>query len=75
MGEKPKAGDYRARYAFVGSDEEVMFAGQALDVAVLNFVEAVAEIRDGYPAVGLGDTTTDEAIIGYVYSKIHWGGE
>jgi len=57
---------------YLYDDEEGYLEAQAeLEQAVRAFASQVAQIADKYPDVGLGDTSTDEAIVQRVYELIH----
>lgn len=42
-----------------------------IDTAVNEFQEKIIAIRGRHPKVGIGDTSTDEAIVAEIYRRIH----
>jgi len=52
---------------------EGKLAGALIAEECRKFARALKDIDKLYPVVGIGDTETDEAIVSYIYSLIHWG--
>jgi len=46
---------------------------ESLMYAINEFVSKYREIEQTYPEFGIGDTASDECIVGIIYDKIHYG--
>ncbi len=59
------------RYALLLDNTPVEKATEAIDKAIKEFAKRIKTISKKYPTVGIGDTATDEEIVGEVYNAIH----
>jgi hypothetical protein len=58
-------------YELLGNDKDNAECSRLIDVAIEEFVERMKVLHKKFPKCGLGDTATDEAIAGVVYTNIH----
>jgi len=58
-------------FGLIGDDSENQQATKLIKKSCNEFIKSIHNIKQQFPEVGIGDTATDEAIVDYIYHKLH----